>query len=203
MKRAPVEVFSDWVNNGKDLGMEKGHKRSVDHMLNYATKDLNSYSFIDAGCGNGWVVRDISNSPKCTNAIGIDGSVNMISKAKSLDQKNEYVCDDLNHWVPKIKVDLVHSMEVLYYFEKPKELINHIFSNWLKENSRLIIGIDFYKENYLSHSWPEECGISIMSLFSEDQWKDFFKEVGFKSVKSWRFGKKDNWSGTLIVTGIK
>ena len=43
----------------------------------------------------------------------------MIEKAE-IRQKNEYVCSDLLNWKPGEKVDLVMSMEVLYYFENPK-----------------------------------------------------------------------------------
>ena len=203
MKRTPIEVFSDWADNGKDVGMENGHNDSVNHMLDFATKNLNNYSFIDAGCGNGWVVRNISKSSKCSSAIGIDGSLKMRTKAKKLDKFNDYVCEDLNKWKPKNKVELVHSMEVFYYFKDPENLINHIYSNWLKDNSRLIIGIDYYFENTVSHSWPDECGVSIMKLFSENKWKKFFKQAGFKDVNSWKFGEKEKWAGTLIITGVK
>ena len=27
MKKTPIEVFSDWAESGKDLGMQKGHKK--------------------------------------------------------------------------------------------------------------------------------------------------------------------------------
>jgi len=49
----PINVFSNWVRSGKDEGMEKNHSSSVENMLEFATKELNNYSFIDAGCGNG------------------------------------------------------------------------------------------------------------------------------------------------------
>ncbi|MBN09223.1 MAG: nodulation protein S NodS [Flavobacteriaceae bacterium] len=203
MKRAPIEVFSDWAENGRDIGMEKGHENSVTHMLNFATKGLNNFSFIDAGCGNGWAVRIIGNNPNCKKAIGIDGSKNMIKKAKDLDKKNTYIYSDLMKWKPKIKIDIVHSMEVFYYFQNPEKLIKHINRFWLKQGGRIIIGIDYYKENKASHCWPEECGISIMQLLSEKEWNSFFKIAGFKNVKSWRVGEKDNWSGTLVLTGTK
>jgi len=203
MKRTPIEVFSDWADNGRDVGMENGHSASVNHMLDFSTKTLENYSFIDAGCGNGWVVRSISKLSQCSKAIGVDGSLKMITKAKKNDLFNDYICEDLNNWMPKDKVDLVHSMEVFYYFENPNELIDHIYSNWLKDNSRLIIGVDYYYENTASHSWPNDCGVSIMKLFSQNEWGEFFKEAGFKDVNSWRFGQKENWAGTLIITGIK
>jgi SAM-dependent methyltransferase len=190
MRRTPIEVFNDWAENGKDVGMENGHEASVNHMLDFATKSIENFSFIDAGCGNGWVVRNVSNFPHCSKAIGIDGSLKMIKKAKKLDKFNDYICEDLYNWMPKNKVDLVHSMEVFYYFENPNKLINHIYSNWLKTDSRLIIGIDYYFENIISHSWPDDCGVSIMKLFSENEWVEFFKKSGFKGVNSWKFGQK-------------
>ncbi len=202
-KRPPVDVFSDWAINGKDMGMEKNHKLSVDNMIEFSVKKLNSFTFLDAGCGNGWVVRKVSKLNKCIKAIGIDGSKKMIEKAKSIDKKNKYYCKNLLDWKPKNKIDLVHSMEVFYYFENPKELIKHIYLSWLKKNSRLIMGIDYYYENKTSHSWPNECGISVMSLFSQKKWKNFFSEVGFKKIKSWKVGQKKDWNGTLIITGIK
>ena len=113
-----INIFSNWAKSGKDEGMEKTHSSSVENMMEFATKDLNNYSFIDAGCGNGWVVRNISSDPSCKRAIGVDGSYDMIEKARRLDTKSDYFCTDLMDWEPYQKVDLVHSMEVFYYFEK-------------------------------------------------------------------------------------
>ena len=39
------------------------------------------------------------------------------------------------------------------------------------------MGIDFYKENIPSHSWLEDCRISIMKLFSEKDWVKFFQNA--------------------------
>ncbi|MFQ3341601.1 MAG: SAM-dependent methyltransferase [Flavobacteriaceae bacterium] len=203
MRKLPIDVFSDWVTLGKDKGMEKNHKESVESMISFATKELKKFSFIDAGCGNGWVVRLVASLPECEKAIGIDGSIKMVQKAKKLDLKSSYICEDLMLWKPQKKVDLVHSMEVFYYLKDPQKLIQHVLSYWLKEGARLIIGLDFYFENTVTHSWPEDCSISIMSLFSASEWEIFFLEAGFKEVSSWRLGPKENWAGTLILTGIK
>ena len=203
LKKSPVDVFDNWVKIGKDDGLEKNHASAVTKMVEYSTDSLEQFSFIDAGCGNGWLVRNMSNDSRCIKSIGIDGSKRMIKKAKELDRKNEYVCSDLLNWKPSEKVNLVISMEVFYYFENPEKLTRHIYQNWLTENSRLIIGIDFYKENLISHSWPEETGASIMKLFSENEWKQFFLNSEFKNVYSWKVDQKKDWEGTLIVTGEK
>ena len=198
----PIDVFSEWAQNGKDEGMERHHYQSVMNMINFASSKLSKYSFIDAGCGNGWVIRKVTEDPKCSKAIGVDGSKNMIDKAKRLDVKNKYYCEDLLTWIPNEKADIIHSMEVFYYFENPGNLIKHINNNWIKIGGRLIMGIDFYMENKTSHSWQKECGISIMKLYSEIEWKNFFKNAGLTKVESWRHGESKDWGGTLIVTGV-
>lgn len=198
----PIDVFSEWAQNGKDEGMERHHYQSVMNMINYASSKLSKYSFIDAGCGNGWVIRKVAEDPKCSKAIGVDGSKNMIDKAKRLDVKNKYYCEDLLMWIPNEKADIIHSMEVFYYFENPGNLIKHINNNWIKIGGRLIMGIDFYMENKTAHSWQKECGISIMKLYSEIEWKKFFKNAGLSKVESWRHGESKDWGGTLIVTGV-
>jgi hypothetical protein len=67
----------------------------------------------------------------------------------------------------------------------------------------LIVGLDFYLENKASHSWPDDCGISIMRLFSENEWVNMFANAGFSNVVSYRFGAKEGWEGTLIISGNK
>ena len=203
MKKNAIEVFGEWADLDKDFGMEKNHKESVINMINYSIKNLNHFTFIDAGCGNGWVIRKVSENNKCEKAIGVDGSKKMITKAKKILPGYEYHCADLMTWRPKEKVNIVHSMEVIYYVEEPKKLIDDVFNFWLKPNGRLIIGIDFYFENKISHSWPESCGIKDMKLLSEKEWMNFFKSAGYNDIKSWRYGEKEDWKGTLIVTGIK
>tara|TARA_B110000444_G_scaffold235536_1_gene246631 strand:- start:209 stop:727 length:519 start_codon:yes stop_codon:yes gene_type:complete len=172
-------------------------------MLEFVLNQNVPFSFIDAGCGNGWVVRSVAKDPMCRNASGIDGSEKMIFKAKKNDLDNSYYCTELMSWNPKELVDVVLSMEVLYYLKDPGKLIRQIFDYWLKPQGKFILGLDFYFENTISHDWPESCGISNMKLLPEKEWIDFFKIAGFNSIKSWRFGAKKNWAGTLIICGVK
>ena len=56
--------------------MEKGHAASVDVMLNHSsgTTYRMPFSAVDIGCGNGWVVRQLSSHEHCTTASGVDGA---------------------------------------------------------------------------------------------------------------------------------
>ena len=76
----------------------------------------------------------------CVKAIGVDGSKEMIDKARSLDSDGTYFYSDLMDWSPKEKVNFVHSMEVLYYLREPEKLIMHILENWLLEKGLLSWG---------------------------------------------------------------
>jgi hypothetical protein len=82
-------------------------------------------------------------------------------------------------------------------------LIKHIHDNWIVKGGRLIMGIDYYKENKPSHSWQEDCGINIMKMFPKENWITFFKKAGFNKTESWFNGGDGEWIGTLIVSGIK
>lgn len=203
MKRTPTTVFGEWAERGRDEGMAKGHQQAVDHMIGLVLSDQKAFSFLDAGCGNGWVVRQVSQHPKCVSAAGVDGAQQMIDKAQNDDSVNSYTCADLDNWKPNSPVDIVHSMEVVYYLKDPFAFLQNVYNSWLTTNGVLILGLDFYKENTVSHSWPEDCGVSIMHLFSEKHWAELFRKAGFKEVESTRFGIKENWSGTLILKGKK
>ena len=202
----PTEIFGKWAEEGKDVGMEKGHANSVKEMLNFAFQERTNigkkFSFLDLGCGNGWVARNVTKNALCAKAVGIDGSDQMISNAKNMGGQVDYILADINSYTPSRKFDLIHSMEVLYYLEDPAEKVKNFNNDWLKEEGRLIIGIDHYYENLVSHSWEEKVGTPMLML-KEAEWFDIFNESGLSDIKSWRSNQSKDWAGTLILTGIK
>ena len=202
-EKKATEIFSQWVLNGKDEGMEKNHSNAVNVMLDELVGSQTSpFSIIDAGCGNGWVVREIINHPLCRTAIGVDGSKEMIDKARSLDSHGTYFYSDLMDWSPKEKVNFVHSMEVLYYFREPEKLIIHILEHWLMEEGTIIMGMDHYKENLNSHSWPTDLN-TYMNLMSIKEWIKLFKDCGVSQIVSFQTNESQNFPGTLILKGKK
>ena len=127
MQRKATDIFSEWAEVGKDAGMETNHAQAVDKMLRHLVNSRTSpFSFIDAGCGNGWVVRKIRKHDLCKSAIGVDGAIEMIRKARTIDEHGAYFHSDLMEWTPSQEADFVHSMEVIYYFKQPEKLIFHI-----------------------------------------------------------------------------
>ena len=202
-EKKATEIFSQWVLNGKDEGMEKNHSSAVNVMLDELVGSQTSpFSIIDAGCGNGWVVREIINHPLCRTAIGVDGSKEMIDKARSLDSRGTYFYSDLMDWSPKEKVNFVHSMEVLYYFRQPEKLVMHILDNWLMEEGTFIMGMDHYKENLNSHSWPTDLN-TYMNLMSIKEWIKLFEDCGVSQIVSFQTNESQNFPGTLVLKGKK
>jgi trans-aconitate methyltransferase len=203
MKTA-VEVFGEWARSGRDVRMQNGHERSVTNMMDFiVSQHPHPFRFIDAGCGNGWVVRRASALEHCTHAQGVDGAEDMIARAKEHDPQGSYTQADLMEWVPEETVDVVHSMEVFYYFREPAKLIQHIVQHWLKPGGRLITGLDHYQENIPSLNWAEKTGIDFMTTLSEATWLKAFADAGLQNVQSWRVDAKDEWAGTLVLTGTK
>ena len=93
-------------------------------------------------------------------------------------------------------------MEVMYYLRDPLSVIKKIEDSWLNLDGRLIIGLDLYYENEDSHSWEAKVNTPMLML-KESEWSDLFKQAGFIDVESWRVNKRQDWAGTLVVTGKK
>ena len=201
-----IEVFNRWAEIDKDRGMEEGHANAVNEMLDYALKERheinNDFTFLDLGCGNGWVVRKVFEDPLCINASGIDGAPQMIANATKRGGSEEYILANIYEYEPTQRYDLIHSMEVLYYIEDPASTLNKIANSWLNKGGRIIVGIDLYYENIDSHSWEEKVG-TRMQMFKEKEWVNFFRQAGFSDVESWRANQTQEWAGTLVLTGKK
>ena len=205
MKKA-TEVFGEWAEEGKDVDMEKTHAMPVNEMIDFALVERanigRNFSFLDLGCGNGWVVRDVAKTKLCHRSVGIDGAEQMIANAESRGGKTEYILADINSFDSDTKYDLIHSMEVLYYLDDPSETVKKISDSWLSNNGRLIVGIDHYYENIDSHSWQEKVGTRMLML-KEFEWVNIFKTAGLNQVQCWRSCQDKDWAGTLVITGKK
>ena len=205
MKKA-IDVFGEWAKKGKDVGMEKTHATPVNEMIDFVLQERanlgKNFSFLDLGCGNGWVVRDVAKNKLCNRAVGIDGAEQMIANAESRGGNTKYILADINSFDSNDKYDVIHSMEVLYYLDDPSEIIKKISDSWLNNNGRLIVGVDHYYENIDSHSWQEKVDTRMLML-RESEWINIFEMAGLNEVQSWRSGKDKDWAGTLVITGKK
>jgi len=166
------------------------------------------FRFLDIGCGNGWVVRKMSQKPSCVKAIGIDKSKMMIKNAKSKisSTKESFFVTDLESWNTKEKFDVIFSMESLYYSVPMEPALEKVFK-LLKKGGTFYCGTDFYSDNSLTTRWVKDMNIP-MDLRSEKEWKKMFREIGFttRSKHVTDPKNKSKWKrefGTLFVIGRK
>lgn len=199
--------FDEWAQNGRAELMEKEHGKNVSKFLQSISFDR-SFTFLDVGCGNGWVVRKISNEDYCEKSIGIDKSKKMIiqSEKKKTNNKESFFHTDIESWKYAEKFDFIFSMESLYYAESIETALKKIFK-LLKPGGQFFCGTDFYTDNKATAKWANMMKIQ-MHLHSKKEWREFFQNTGFKTstkhIKDLKNTKKwkREW-GTLFITGIK
>ena len=201
-KRDATELFSEWALRDRDLGMESGHAASVGEMLSMALSRMEGpFSAIDVGCGNGWVCRALEDNEDCEVAIGVDGSEEMIRKARERgDGECHYA--RLPGWAPSRRFDLVHSMEFLYYLVDPVAMLAEIQENWMEPGGILVAGVDHYLENEDSLDWPGSLNVHMTTL-SQEEWRQGMTDAGFIDVETSRVGLRDGFVGTLALFGRK
>ena len=201
------KTFDEWAQNGRAELMEKEHGKNVSKFLDKISFEK-SFSFLDVGCGNGWVVRKIAANPNCTKSIGIDKSKKMITQAnKNKNQSKErYIHTDIESWKYSGKFDFIFSMESLYYANSIENSLKKIFK-LLKPGGYFFCGTDFYTDNKATARWSEMMKIQ-MHLHSKKEWKKLFVDAGFetksKQIKDLKSKKK--WKrefGTLFIIGKK
>jgi SAM-dependent methyltransferase len=201
------KTFDEWAQNGRAELMEKEHGKNVSKFLDKVSFEK-PFSFLDVGCGNGWVIRKISTNPNCKKAIGIDKSKKMITQAKKNknNSKEMYVHTNIESWKYSGKFDFIFSMESLYYADSVEIALKKIFQ-LLKPGGQFFCGTDFYTDNKATAKWSKMMNMQ-MHLHSKTEWKKFFVDVGFKTktkqIKDLKNKKK--WKrefGTLFIIGKK
>jgi SAM-dependent methyltransferase len=201
------KTFDEWAKIGRDDLMEKEHANSVVKCIN-SIQFKKNFSFLDIGCGNGWVVRMVAAKKNSRQVIGIDKSAGMIKKAKELASTSNqiFIKTDLNAWRAQKKFDYIFSMESLYYVDSLEKALKKIHG-LLNEDGVFYCGTDFYKDNKATAIWKEKMNLK-MHLLSIKEWIKAFEDAGFivrtRQIKDKKSNKK--WKrehGTLFIIGKK
>ena len=201
------KTFDKWAQNGRAELMEIEHGKNVSKFLQTVSFDK-PFTFLDVGCGNGWVVRKIAKEEKCKKSIGIDKSKKMILEAikKNNIGKEKFIHTDIETWKYRGKFDFIFAMESLYYADSIEIALEKIYK-MLKPEGQFFCGTDFYTDNKATARWASIMKIQ-MHLHSKKEWKKFFQNTGFlvktKHIKDLKNAKK--WKreyGTLFIIGTK
>ncbi len=200
-------TFDEWALDGRSERMEAEHGKSVMKLLRSVPFER-PFSFLDIGCGNGWVVRAVSGLEKCTRAVGIDKSKNMIkiARSKSRSKKELYVETGIESWGYGGTFDYAFAMESIYYSDSVQKSVAKVF-RMLNDGGEFFCGTDFYRDNKATSDWPEMTGLR-MHLLSRAEWKMALAGAGFqtRSVQIRDPASSKKWRrdfGTLFVIGLK
>ena len=119
---------------------------SVDEMPRYAVIAgyCSSYaaarSVLDLGCGEGTLARWLLRND-LDRYVGVDKSEVAIDNARSeFGNTGEFIASDIAEYVPSEKFDTIIFNEVLYYFEKPSEILRY-YSQFLARDGYFIISL--------------------------------------------------------------
>ena len=201
------KTFDKWAQNGKAELMEIEHGKNVLKFFQTISFDK-PFTFLDVGCGNGWVVRTIAKEANCKKATGIDKSKNMITQAKKkiANNKEKFIHTDIESWSTRTRFDFIFSMESLYYANSIEVALDKIFK-LLRPGGQFFCGTDFYTDNKTTARWANIMKVQ-MHLHSKKEWKKLFQNAGFevktKNIKDLKNKKK--WKrelGTLFIIGKK
>ncbi len=201
------KTFDEWAQNGRAELMETEHGKNVSKFLQTISFDK-PFTFLDVGCGNGWVVKKIAKEKNCKKSIGIDISRNMIIQAKKKieNHKEGFFHTGVESWDYKGRFNFIFSMESLYYTDSIELALEKIYK-LLKPGGQFFCGTDFYTDNKATARWAKIMKIQ-MHLHSKKEWKKFFQNEVFKvktkHIKDLKNKKK--WRrefGTLFITGTK
>lgn len=200
-------IFDRWAANGMAEKMEAEHRRPVRQVLSRLDPG-EPFSFLDVGCGNGWVVREVARMARCKRSVGIDASKDMIRNARSKKEsdKESYETSDIEGWRTQEVFDRIFSMETIYYTKSPQRALGRIF-DLLGPGGVFLCGMDFYAENEATAVWSERMNLK-MHLLPKSTWVGLFEKAGFEAEAALVTDGADpkEWKrdlGTLFVTGTR
>ena len=174
------DEFDQWSDTGRAESMARGH-----HSMTVQCLDQWSFSHddvvLDIGCGNGWAVREMC-SRGSGLGIGVDISPKMIERAQSMSVGEEqyYIASAAMLPFQDEHVDVILSVESLYYYEDPASALKEWF-RVAKKGARLGILIDLFTENDGSHAWVEALSIPV-HLLSIAQYREMLLEAGWDNI---------------------
>lgn len=170
-------------------------------------------TIVDVGCGNGDMLRYLSNFAKNNNytfnLIGIDANEFTINYARKLSESNiniKYHCEDIFHCdFSQFKSDIILCTLTLHHF---KDIEIESLLTLFDTNSKLGIVINDLHRSSLSfrlfkmicslfnlNSMSREDGLtSILRGFKKGELETFSNKLGFKNYKiQWKWAFRYQW----------
>ena len=202
--RSAQEVFDDWGQNDGGSGMETEHWPRVSQVLSKVASSNGNY--LELGVGSGYALENMAmHAFSGGHCYGLDISDEMVKTCRKRLGHLENVtleAGDFLHWQPPAEhFDVIFSMEVFYYFEDLQAGLNKAF-DLLASGGELLVMVDFYRENSVTHDWPEKVG-TPMTLWSKSDYVEGFTKAGLADVRQELISGGDSEHGPTLCTGGK
>ena len=179
---AAATEFDAWAAAGRGESMARGHAPNTAILLDRWRLGSES-RVLDAGCGNGWAVREVLRRG-AGDAVGVDLSPGMIDRARSHGAGTFQVgaADDLPF--PSGHFSHLLSIESLYYYPDPERALAE-WARLVRPGGQLGVLIDLYAESPVGAIWAEALDIAV-HLRGEAAWADAARAAGWSNVKTLR-----------------
>ncbi|MCH7675954.1 class I SAM-dependent methyltransferase [candidate division KSB1 bacterium] len=202
--RSAQEVFNDWGQEDGGSGMETEHWPRVSQVLSRIAPSNGNY--LELGVGSGYALEYMATHAfSGGHCYGLDISDEMVKTCRKrlahLKNVTAEAGDFLQWQPPAVRFDLIFSMEVFYYFEDMQAGLNKA-ADLLAPGGELLVMVDFYHENSVTHSWPEDVG-TPMTLWSESQYVEGFSKAGLVDVRQELIAGGNSEHGLTLCTGGK
>jgi 2-polyprenyl-3-methyl-5-hydroxy-6-metoxy-1,4-benzoquinol methylase len=169
-------------------------KIGTDRFIVEAIKRLNPKSVIDIGCGEGWLVRQLSDDSSC-QVTGIDGCEQLIKNAQSAHPRGHYSVQDYDH--------LALHPETL---EGPYDVA---VCNFALLDKNLVPLLSAIRHNLNSNGSLLIQTLHPSSSNSDDDTRDGWRSEDFSALGSdpwqempWYFRTLTSWKHTLASAGF-
>lgn len=184
--------------------METEHWPRVSQALSKVAPSNGNY--LELGFGNGYALEYMATRAFAGgHCYGIDISGVMVDlcrkRLRHLKKVSVEEADFLQWQAPGINFDVIFSMEVFYYLSDMQAAI-HKASDLLSPGGELIVMVDFYHENTVSHGWSEEIG-TPMTLWSKAEYAEGFGKAGLVDIDQALIGGGDSVHGLTLYTAGK
>lgn len=99
---------------------------ALDLMLHLPVQ--NPARILDLGCGAGNLSAILQQRWPQAEVLGVDGSEEMLAKARTSVPQGRFIAADLNHWVPEHKLDLIYTNATLQWLPDHAQLFPRLLS---------------------------------------------------------------------------
>ncbi|MBW9333144.1 methyltransferase domain-containing protein [Herbaspirillum sp. RU 5E] len=122
----PMQAQVQWdVSQYLRFGGER-LRPALDLMLHLPTQ--NPVRILDLGCGTGNLTALLQQRWPQAEVLGVDGSDDMLAKARLNVPQARFIAADLNHWEPEHKLDLIYTNATLQWLPDHAQLLPRLLS---------------------------------------------------------------------------